>query len=717
MTGKGRYTIRRILMYSLLVAALLVVNLLVGSNIVNTGFPWYSNISIFLLINTNIILLLVVFILIFRNLGKLLVDRKRNIFGTRLQSKLVIFSVILAVIPVFIVFAFSSTVINNSIDKWFDAQIEQALKSSIDLMQKYQNRLEQDIIEQSDILSQLITSRGFMFSNKKEELQEFIKDYIERNQIDGIAVYNNQKVKLSSEEKGSFFFFSFLNDDVVEEILSKKQVARYEFFGYDQIYWVGHPISSKTNENIVVGGLFLYRKVPSNEAEKVSKILDSYNNYSQVKFFAEPVKNSYKILLILMTLLVVFAGIWGSLIFSRGITEPLEKLAEASLDVSRGNLDVNLESVGDDEIGFLTKSFNDMVKRLKEHNEELNLKNEKLAEMFMQIARDNQYIDTIFKNVKSAIVLYDGNMNPLKSNDLAQMVIEQNPIEFEQKVAVRMEEFFRSNKHIYHYQTELLLNGEIRTFTANITKLYGQDGSVENIVMVLDDITDIVHYQRMTIWKEIATRIAHEIKNPLTPIKLTAERVKKRLGTSLSENSDKELVNSSMETIITEVNELQNMVNEFNMFARLPELAKDSFDLCGFFDEILQFYEQSHTHISFEIDCAPPSKVNADRNQLKRVFFNLMNNAIQAIEGEGSITITSAEQGGMYRITFTDSGKGIPSEDISKIFVPYFSKKPDGTGLGLAIVRKIIEEHNGRITAESKEGEYTRFIIELPKGA
>ncbi|MCD8493304.1 MAG: hypothetical protein LRY51_16180 [Geovibrio sp.] len=294
MLLKGKFTLKRIGLYAFLLAALVAVNLAAGSNIVNTGFPWYSNVSIFLLININIILLLVVFILIFRNLGKMLAERRKNIFGARLQSKLVMFSVILTVIPVFIVFAFSSTVINKSIDKWFDAQIEQALKSSIDLMQKYQNRLEQDIIEHSNTLAQVISSRDFMQARHKKELDAYIKEYSAKNQIDGIAIYNNQQAKISSEEKGGFFFFSFVNGDVVNEILSKQRVARYEFFGYEQIYWVGHPVVSKNNENLVLGAVFIYRKVPANEAEKVSKILDSYNNYSQTQFFAEPVKKFYK---------------------------------------------------------------------------------------------------------------------------------------------------------------------------------------------------------------------------------------------------------------------------------------------------------------------------------------------------------------------------------------------------------------------------------------
>lgn len=659
-------------------------------------------------------MLLVVLILIFRNLGKLLAERKKNIFGARLQSKLVMFSVILTAIPVFIVFAFSSTVINKSIDKWFDSQIELALKSSIDLMQRYQNRLESDIIELSNNLSRIISAKDYMQVRNKKELDEFIKEYSEENQLDGIAVYNNQHLKVSSEEKGGLFFFSFVNGDVVDEILGKQRVARYEFFGYEQIYWVGHPIYSRGNTNKVVGAVFIYRKVPANEAEQVSKILDSYNNYSQTQYFAQPVKNSYKLLLVLMTLLVIFAAVWGSLIFSKGITKPLEKLAEASSNVSKGNLDVSLEYEGDDEIGVLTGAFNDMVKRLKEHNEELNLKNEKLAEMFMQIAKDNQYIDTVFKNVKSAIILLDEHLGMLKLNDPAENLRNNNPELFEKNVINELESFVETSKISKHFQTELPVGDDLRTFAVTITKLYGGDNSVENIVVVLDDLTDIIQNQRMNIWREIATRIAHEIKNPLTPIKLTAERVKKRLGKSL-EGADGELVNNSMDTIITEVNELQNMVNEFNSFSRLPDLSKGTFDLKDLTDEIVEFYRQSHPDIDFTYESLS-MRINADRNQLKRVFYNLLNNATHALGGKRQIKLILSEQNETYKIIIEDSGEGIAPEDLNRVFVPYFSKKAEGTGLGLAIVKKIIDEHNGNISVESKQGEFTRFILELPTG-
>lgn len=706
---------KKLIQYSIFIVLLLVVNLIVSSKVINSDFPLYSNVSIFLLININIILLLALIILIFRNVGKLFFDRRKSVFGTRLQSKLVVFSVLLTVFPVFVVFIFSSTIITNSIDKWFDVQIEQALKSSIALMQKYQNQLEEDLIEQTNILSQLITSKGFLLRKNYEELKLFADEYLARNRIEGIAVFNNQKIQIIGEDE-NYLLNEFITEPIVSDILKSKQVARYDFIDDDQIYWIGQPVYSKVNENIIIGALFIYKIVPSNQAAEVTKILDSYNNYSQMQFFSEPVENSYKILLVLMTLLVVFAGIWGSLVFSKGITEPLEKLADASYEVSQGNLDISLEKLGDDEIGILIDSFNEMTNQLKKHNSELNFKNKELSEMYDQIAKDSQYIDTIFKNVKSAILMFDMESNVLNLNNFARKLISNDNHEFEKTVYSELDLFKENSLFEKSVQVEVNFTSELRIFVFSMTKINNPNNVTESVVMVIDDITDVMNVERINIWRDIATRIAHEIKNPLTPIKLTAERVKKKSKT-FENDENRALLQNSMDTVINEVNELYELVNEFNSFAKHSELKKEVVQIEPFIQDIIHVYSQSNTSVQFEYSGIPDLAVLADRSQFKRVFYNLINNAIQAFDTDGgNIAISVEHDHHKIHITFKDNGHGILAKDFSKIFVPYFSKKSDGTGLGLAIVKKIIDEHNWKIVVKSIPDEYTEFTITMPEG-
>jgi two-component system nitrogen regulation sensor histidine kinase NtrY len=706
---------KKLIQYTLIIFLLVAVNLVVSSKVVNSDIPIYSTVSVFLLINMNIVLLLALIILIFRNLGKLFFDRRKSLFGTRLQSKLVIFSIILTVFPVFVVFTFSSAIITNSIDKWFDVQIEQALKSSIALMQKYQNQLEEDLIEQTNILAQLITSKRFLLKRNYDDLKEFSYDYLSRNRIDGIAVFNNQKRQIVGEDK-NYLLNEFITDEVLDDILKAKQVARYDFIENEQIYWIGQPIYSKVNDKIVIGALFIYKAVPANQAAEVTKILDSYNNYSQIKFFSQPVENSYKILLVLMTLLVVFAGIWGSLVFAKSITEPLEKLAEASIKVSQGDLDVSLEKTADDEVGILMDSFNEMTEKLKKHNQEMNLKNKELSEMYNQIAKDSQYIDTIFKNVKSAILMFDSDLKILNLNNFAHSLISNENQDFIEMLYSELDKFKKSDMSEKSFQIEVNFLNEVKIFVFSLTKINTSDKKMESIVMVIDDITDVMNFERINIWREIATRIAHEIKNPLTPIKLTAERVKKK-SQIINDEGMKMLLEKSMDTVINEVNELYLLVNEFNSFARHSELKKEYFELNDFFDDILNIYQQSHPNVLFSYNTNTNISIRADKSQFKRVFYNLINNSLQAFNKDNpEISISVEYQNHMVQITYRDNGSGIAPNDISKIFIPYFSKKTEGTGLGLAIVKKIIEEHNGKIVVKSELGKYTEFIITIPEG-
>ncbi len=703
---------KKVIFYGILAFLLVLLNFIASSKLINSDFPWYSNISIFLLVNINIILLLVLLIVIFRNLGKLFLDQKRNVFGTKLQSKLVVFSIVLTVIPVLVVFTFSNAIINNSIDKWFNAQVELALKNSIDLMQRYQNQVEQDIIEQTSILSKLITSKGFLLQKNYNELTEFVSSYMKDNRIEGIAVYNNQKNEIVSLDKNIYLPVVVGNIEITK-VLEGSQVAQYKFFTNDQIYWVGQPVASSVNSNIVLGALFVYKTVPATQAEKVSRILESYENYSQIRFYSKPIENSYKILLIMMTLLVVFAGIWGSLLFARRITDPLEKLTTASHQVSEGNLDVVLENVSNDEVGFLVESFNDMTHKLKLHNQELQQKNETLSEMYAQIAKDNQYIDTIFKNVKSSIFLFDKGLNILKVNKIGEKFVDKSYHLNSTKLKEVLENFMNSAENFTSFQMELPVSRDTRTYSITMSKIL-DNNELENIVLVLDDISEVVRLQRVNIWKEIATRIAHEIKNPLTPIKLSAERMLRKVR-GLEDSELKEMLLESMNTVINEANELYNLVNEFNSFARLPEIKKERFYLRSMVDGLISMYGQSHPNIIISSNIDETLEINADKQQIRRLFLNLINNSIQAIGNQGKIDIKAFIEEDWVKIIFSDNGSGIRKEDIDKIFMPYFSKKPDGTGLGLSIVKKIIEEHSGNIKIESVENEYTTFYIKIPK--
>jgi two-component system nitrogen regulation sensor histidine kinase NtrY len=296
---------------------------------------------------------------------------------------------------------------------------------------------------------------------------------------------------------------------------------------------------------------------------------------------------------------------------------------------------------------------------------------------------------------------------------MADLYIQNNSLN--EKLKETVDTFYLSEKHFMNIQSEITHNGEIKTFSINLNKIFDEYNIVTNFVIVVDDITDLVNVERINIWREMATRIAHEIKNPLTPIKLNAERVIKK-AEQIDNDKIKETVVKSMEKIINEANDLYQLVQEFSNFSKYESINKSPLNIVKLIREIIDLYDKNDKNVEIVLN-VPEEEIflNADKNQLKRVFMNLMTNSLDSIKHDkGVISIFVSVRGGVLEIIFQDNGTGVKEENISKLFLPYFSTKPDGTGLGLAIVKKIIENHNGKIFVKSQYNEYTKFIINFP---
>lgn len=704
---------RRIIQYSFYFLLVIVVNVIVGKNIGNMRYPWYSNVSIFLLVNINIILILVLTLVIFRYLAKLLSDVQNSIFGSRLKVKLLIFSAAITVLPVTIIL-FLSTFINGSINRWFTSQIDGALASSIVLMEDYQKIVKQDLYDQSILISQIIADKQLYKESQKETLQNFMLNYVGKNLAVGVSVFDYNGSEILNYDNIDRQYLKNISKKYLSSILKGNTESGYEFIDNIQLYWVGTPvINVVNNKDTVYGALFSYKITPKKITDDIDLIHDARETYNQSEFFSFPIKKSYFMLLILVSLLVVFAGIWGSIFFAGNITGPIEELALASQEISKGNLKVSLQAKGNDEISYLVKTFNGMARDLDIHTRELREKNEILSEMYGQISRDNAYIDAIFRNVAAAIILFDHNKQILKSNSKANILLSDYKTEFEAKVMPEVEIFYASDLSETSKNIEMVVRDEARVFSLNLSKLFASD--VERILSVLDDVTDIVNAQRISVWKEVATRIAHEVKNPLTPIKLVAERVKKR-SDILADPTMKSMIAESMDTIVTETDNLLELVEDFNMFARLPKAKKYPIDIKSLINDTMLIYNDTYPNVAFDVNCAEGLIFSGDRHQLRRVIQNIVANAIHVINQKGVISLSTAKtDAGDIEIKIADDGPGISQEDIFKIFEPYFSKRSGGTGLGLAIVKRIIEEHNGKISVENGSNGAV-FTIVLPGG-
>jgi two-component system nitrogen regulation sensor histidine kinase NtrY len=416
-------------------------------------------------------------------------------------------------------------------------------------------------------------------------------------------------------------------------------------------------------------------------------------------------------------------AMWVSLKISKGITEPIGALAKATGDIASGNLDVRINIERDDEIGTLVESFNHMVVELKESKKSLET-------AYFDSNRRRVCMESILENIDSGVISLDTDGKILTINSSACRILGIDPsFIFERELDyhfllthIGSEEFKRFIRSInlkdikaVKEQMSIHVQGKKHIIRIFITQLTLPDGQPTGMLVVFDDLTDVIRAQRALTWQDVARRIAHEIKNPLTPIKLSAERILKKWNNKADDLES--TIQKSANTIVREVDGLRKLVDEFSRFGKMPEIRKEKIDLRNLFAEVIDLYKDyGDIRISVDIpEDIPP--VEVDPQQFKRVIINLFDNAINAMEGRGELTVKLDETGGkknVLTLEIADTGAGIDDADKDKLFLPYFSKKKDGTGLGLAISHRIIAEHGGTITVADNVPRGARFIIQIP---
>ena len=699
-SGDAKSNLRKYLIYFIIV---IIVNIIAGKNITHMGYPWYSNVSMFLLLNINIILVIVLLLLIFRNLVKILSEQR----GT-LKIKLLTFSLAVTILPVSIIFIYSSQLLTNEINKWYNRQVDSIVSKATVFIDDYRIHEQKQLNNYISFFSSYLDDNNLYNKNIIDNYINNICRYVYTDVLNDIVVFDSKgEIILKCNNTG--------NNYLLEKLLAHKQELLKDkyVYGFDDIgrgiHWGGSYSQNSNN-----GGFLIMQQTSKAVFDDLSGMQDDLKMYNQNLYFANPIKNSSILQLLQISLLLLFSSIWISMLFARSITKPIEELAKASKKISSGNFDVIVKEFTGGEIGDLVSAFNSMTTKLKEYTTELSSKNVVLSEMFEQISRDNTYIDAIFKNVDSSIMLLSNEMQILKSNIKADLFISKYRSIYNSLILEKVKDFMGSDKSEQAENIEVLDKDENKLFIMNLSKIVLREE--EQVLILLGDVTDIVDAQKVALWKDIATRIAHEVKNPLTPIKLMAERVKRKAD-KMNDISSREVISESMDIIITEADNLKELIEEFNMFARLPKADKHDVNLLSLLKDTVSLYRETYSSIEFVVSCSPEIEILCDRLQLRRVFQNIISNAVYIIGNEkGIINIEVLEINDKIEIIIKDSGKGMDEKDIPNLFKPYFSKRQGGTGLGLAIVRKIVEEHSGTITAGNNETGGAYFKILLPRG-
>jgi two-component system nitrogen regulation sensor histidine kinase NtrY len=434
------------------------------------------------------------------------------------------------------------------------------------------------------------------------------------------------------------------------------------------------------------------------------------------------VKTFYLITLIFITLLIIFAASWIGFHLAKSITVPIEKLAQATKEVSRGNLNVKVEDPASDELGILIDSFNQMISDLNEsqHN---------IAQKTSELESRKKYIEAVLNNISTGVITLDADgvistINPsarqmlgLREHDIIGKSYKDVLVKATYKDIVDYISRGLAKKYkLSEKEIDLTLNNQSETLALTLSPLRQPDNKFSGMIVVLDNLTQLIQAQKIAAWKEVAQRVAHEIKNPLTPIQLSAERIIKNLRRR--EKKHDEVINEGAKTIVEEANAIKSLVDEFSNFARMPRVHLQSADLHEILEQAVALFRSVFTKVEFDVVLSTevPSPLQIDPEQMKRVFINLLDNAVEAMEKKGKIwIITSFDKTNQrIKIEVCDSGPGIPEKEKGKLFLPHFSTKKKGTGLGLAIVNQVITEHNGSIDVENNHPHGAKFIIQIP---
>jgi two-component system nitrogen regulation sensor histidine kinase NtrY len=693
-------------------------------------FPVSGNVLVFTVININVMLLLLMVFLVLRNVVQMIFERRQNFVGTKLRTKLVVSFVSLALVPTGLLFSVSLQFVSSSMDYWFNTRVEQSLQESLNIAKEVYEDARTQVRTKGLVIGKRLESR-FDQPLVAVELEAFLSDISDSHEL-ALELLSDQRVSLAQVSGPNFTEKQIpeIPPEMLRRVLEgEKDLVVIQAIEGGELVRSLTPVALAPNggRDVLVTTLLL----PRERLRSMEVISSGLEGYRQLMILKKPLKTSILVMLWVVTMLIIFSAVWFGLYVARGLTGPIAKLAEATRRVAEGELDFVLEKESGDEMGTLVDSFNQMTRDLQTGKRDLVEVNLALQASYQELEKRQRYTETILRNVGAGVISLDEKGMITSINRFAEELLKidkSRMIGRHYKEVLRPDhkalldgfflELVRSGKAVVQHPVRLTLGDESFLLRVKFTQLKDEQGKRLGVVLVFDNLTELEKAQRMAAWREVARRIAHEVKNPLTPIQLSAQRLRKRYLERLAD--DGEVFDNCTQTIINQVDELKTLVSEFSSFARMPAVRKAPGDLGEVAREVLLFYREAHKNVEFEdrFDQAVP-RFSFDREQIKRVLINLLDNAVAAVGPEGgkigmTISFDSAEKAAFLEVW--DNGPGVPEENKLRLFEPYFSTKKTGTGLGLAIASTIVADHDGYIRIRDNEPTGARFVIELPVG-
>ncbi len=671
-------------------------------------------------------------LLLSRNLIRAFFEKRNRLMGSGFRSKLVAAFIGFSLIPTVLLALVASGVISEVIDVWFNDQVMHVLRDSEDVAHLYQEERESLAANTARAISKEIYREDILRPEHRELLKAIMARVQQEYHLAGVEVFSPKMETLARimDPQLSDAVLSLPVGQLVLQVLdSGASMSSVQEAPVGKLIRAGVPILGKGQRPRVYGVVVVSSYVPESLLIKMDGIAKQFDEYRKIKSMKAPIKGGAYLFVAVVTVLILFGATWFGFYVARGITVPIQRLAEGTEAVAKGNLDVKIDVKATDEIGTLVASFNRMTTDLRTSKSSLEEVNMSLLRSNVEIDQRRAYTEAVLETIAAGVLSIDMSGLITTFNPSAERILGINGEElrgrpvYEAFKAFGLHLFQKAYDQVLLDQTENLSmegqmetpNGRLLSLGLTISRMQNEAGEDLGFVFVFEDRTEFIKAQKTAAWQEVAQRIAHEIKNPLTPIQLSAQRLRKKFMEKSS--GFEEIFDQATGVIINEVTSLKGMVDEFSKYARmpLPKLRRKS--LHEILEKVVSLYSGAHKDINFivEVDEELPA-LNCDPEQMHRVFVNLFDNAIQAMNDSGNIWVTTRCDWRRHRaiVRIADEGTGIQAEDQKKLFIPYFSKKRTGTGLGLAIVHRIISDHNGTIHAENNHPNGAIFTFELP---
>jgi PAS domain S-box-containing protein len=676
------------------------------------------------IVGVNAAGLIVLLILIGGRLAQLVRDWRKRVVGSRMEARMVWMSATLAMVPLLLVFYFSVVFLNRGIDSWFHVEIRQGLEDSLTLSRA---ALDLRMREHLDRTREMANRLAATPLDPVYALGEMRRESSATELT--LLGANSRIIATSSESIGEA-----VPQATEDEVTMQVRMGR-DYFALDPQAGGGYlvrtavavPPSLPGSEERILRAVYPIERRLGELADTVETAYQRYNEKARLR---EPLKTSFTLTLTLVLLLSLFAALYGAFWAARRLVRPIQDLVAGTRAVAKGDFDMRLPLTSHDEMGILVHSFNDMTKRLARARVEM-----RRSQQAAEAERAN--LAVILARLSTGVISLEPDRTIRTANQAASSIFGADveavigkPLSEVGAAGLLFDQFQRAcNAHLdageHEWREQLVLQTESsrRVLMCACTTLSGEDQTPSGFVIVFDDITALLQAQRDAAWGEVARRLAHEIKNPLTPIQLSAERLRHKLLGSMNEG-DASVLDRATHTIVQQVEAMKEMVNAFSEYARAPAMNVSRFDLNQLIMEVAELYRAQGRPGKASLDLDPALKeIEADRGRLRQIIHNLLVNAIEALEGASNpelrVATRAIERGEMQcaEIVVEDNGPGFRPDVMGQVFDPYVTTKTKGTGLGLAIVKKIVEEHGGKIEAENARHGGARVRIELPLAA